>query len=95
MDEKIQHSILMTSLIALAALLFIWAAFIRKPSRGRRKHHHSADPRPQSNTEFLKARKRRKRRRKERLPMNPTLAETRGLPPIRDDHRSSGDHYQS
>lgn len=94
MNEKFEHSMLMGIIFLVIVAIFVWAAFIRKPSR-RHHSHRPRDPRPHSNTEFLKARKRRKRRRKDKLPMNPTLAQTRGLPPVRDDHRSSGDHYQS
>src|SRR5581483_2010783 len=68
------------------------AVFIRKPSRRRRRYHypkHGASSAPGKNGAEVTSRngeaepeKRRRRKRRER-PLNPTLAETRGLPPIR------------
>jgi hypothetical protein len=77
-------------IIILVLTVFIWAAFLRKPS-GRRaaRHHWKSDKTETSDKNAMgpdsppKARRRHKRRRP-RKPLNPTLAETRGLPPVRD-----------
>jgi hypothetical protein len=42
-----------------------------------------------------KPRRRRKRHRRSRSTRNPTLAETRGLPPLRDDRRPDHSDYSS
>lgn len=95
MDDNLQNTILVSALFVLIALVFAWAAFIRKPSRRREKHPR---PRPvlETNLSTAASVKQRKRRRRKRtqLPTNPTLAEIRGLPPIRNDYRASGDYYQ-
>lgn len=90
---------LRSRLIMVAAILLaisipaIWAVYFRKKPRHRKHHHHhvprvSAEPGavPEPSARF----KRRKKRRRSNHPnraLNPTLAETGGLPPIRGkDH---------
>ena len=63
---------------AVVGIIFLWAGFIRKPRRERRYKYHRA-PRQQP-----VAPKTAKRKRRSEPPMNPTLAETRGLPPVRE-----------
>ena len=83
-------------IVALALGILIWAAFIRKPGKRRHHkrhhhHHHSHEPAPvpgETQTEAdpgSRKRKWRRRRRRDHRPRNPTLAETGGLPPVRDE----------
>ncbi len=74
---------LIIGLVILALITFaaaIWALFIQAPSENRRA-------RGQVRREGEPHRKRRKwkRRRREHRPRNPTLAETGGLPPPREN----------
>ena len=83
----------------VTALVVLWAVFLRKKRRRRRSHHHehhgssvpaqvpgaskdASGPAPEEHHR----RHRRSRRRHRRL--NPTLAETGGLPPIRPEAAS-------
>jgi len=83
----------------VTALVVLWAVFLRKRRRRRRSHHHehhgssvpaqvpgaskdASGPAPEEHHR----RHRRSRRRHRRL--NPTLAETGGLPPIRPEAAS-------
>jgi len=80
------------SLVALGVLL--WAIYIRKP---RLAKHHGRDSERgmlltndevksrHSSRSFLGFGKRRKHRKRRARSRNPTLAETGGLPPIRND----------
>lgn len=75
---NMENRVLYLALTGLVVLLFLWAFFIRKPRRERRYKYRRA-PRSAS-TSHSKS----KRRHRSQPPMNPTLAETRGLPPIRE-----------
>jgi len=93
-----EYLIIVGCLLAVSLLVFIWAAFVRKPGSHpwlRRRHHHSHShrPAPAPVAEAPEERRkgwfslgkhhhRRHHRRRER-PRNPTLAEAGGLPPIR------------
>ena len=78
-------------LVTLAVL--IWVLFIRKPRRRHHSHqHHSHEfgmnPGAERETESGEAPSRRRKWRRPRRPhrpRNPTLAETGGLPPVRDE----------
>lgn len=91
-------SYIVVGAIALVTLLvLIWAMFFRNTKRRHRSHHHSHEhssapaesPATGSNGEdaSLSRHKRRRWRRSQRHnhSRNPTLAETGGLPPIRQD----------
>ena len=69
--------------VSLAACLLI-VAFRRLRKRRHRHHHH--DERHAGAVRPAQAQKRRRRRRRSgtQRPFNPTLAETGGLPPVRD-----------
>ncbi len=79
------------AIVFVITVIFIWAVWFRK--RGRRhKHHHRSEsqkgisPPPKDETPPVKHGHRKSRRSKrEHRPRNPTLAETRGLPPVRDE----------
>jgi hypothetical protein len=78
-------------LVLMVLAVFIWAAFFRGTSRRPRARHHwkSDNGAPARNGNATasapeRSEKRRTKRRRQRKPLNPTLAETRGLPPVRD-----------
>lgn len=73
------------SIVIIGAFVFA-KAFHKK--RKRRYEH------PKSSAQLSTPRKQKRRRRRSR-PTNPTLAETRGLPPKREDYRSVAEHYQN
>jgi hypothetical protein len=89
-------------LLALAAL--IWAAYFRKRRKHHHHHHHhhhhghewGKNPGNENGNEspmllsLFKTRKKRKLRKAHR-PRNPTLAETGGMPSIREDRPSSSE----
>ena len=83
--------ILIGAISVVTAIIFIWAVYFRK--RGRRhKHHHRSEsqkgispPREERPAPVKHGRKKSRRSRHEHRPRNPTLAETRGLPPVRDE----------
>jgi ABC-type nickel/cobalt efflux system permease component RcnA len=68
-------------------LIFIWAAFWRKPRRHKHSYHHpdAALPRREKRKPRLFGRRHRRHHRKDDHPMNPTLAQVGGLPPERRD----------
>lgn len=90
--------IVVAAMSGAAVLAMIWAFVFYKGGRRRRhRRHHSHDhfdrP-PQSRTANGKhvavasaavPARRWRRRRREHRPRNPTLAETRGLPPLREE----------
>jgi hypothetical protein len=77
------------SLFAVILFAVVWAVFIRRKSPRRRRRHHWRTHSPAivngsgSDSAPEPGRRRRRSRSNER-PRNPTLAETRGLPPLRD-----------
>jgi hypothetical protein len=91
-------AIFITLLVLIVAGVFIWAAFFRKPTRRRSSRHRSrpkeevASPNGAADAAAQTVRRRHKRRRK-RQPLNPTLAETRGLPPVRDKQSTPPPSY--
>ena len=79
-------------LIALA--IFYWAAFIRKKKSPHRRHrHHRPGYRERlkkNAAEIKQLVQPRERKPREHRPLNPTLAQTGGLPPVRDEEKSPG-----
>lgn len=77
-------------------LLLVWAAFVRSRRRRRHSHHHHhhhaqkpTEVPGASQNEDVPAPSEKRRRRHSRhrhRPRNPTLAETGGLPPIRQEN---------
>ena len=61
----------------------IWAAFIRRSDRRRERGEILTTP-ARDRSESSGSGRRRRRRREKGRPRNPTLAETGGLPPVRD-----------
>ena len=98
-DSPLYYMLIILGAITVAAILAcIWAIFysLKRKKRKHHKHrHHHRQPLPIAPTatgngaklppaEDRSQKKRRKQRRPHR-PMNPTLAQTRGLPPLRDE----------
>ena len=79
------------AILFVTLVIFIWAVYFRK--RGRRhKHHHRSEspkiispPKDERPAPVKHGRKKSRRSKRERRPRKPTLAETRGLPPVRDE----------
>jgi hypothetical protein len=83
------HTALFTSSITVVIIgAFIWVKVFHKKRKRRYEH-------PKSSTKLSSPRKQKRRRRRSEPPANPTLAETRGLPPVREDHRAVAEHYQN
>jgi type VI protein secretion system component VasK len=80
--------------IALVTLLAVlWAVYLRKRKRRHSRRPHSNDRREgappaqqdQQGEPAAGKRRRWRRRRRDHRPRNPTLAETGGLPPLREE----------
>jgi hypothetical protein len=85
--------IIFGSLVAVSLVVFIWAACIRKKPRRRKYRYHQSKGATaiQDEAEAAPApaepvRRKWRRPRSGRRLLNPTLAETRGLPPLRSRH---------
>ncbi|HEY1661169.1 MAG TPA: hypothetical protein VGI03_02010 [Verrucomicrobiae bacterium] len=89
--------ILLGAIFLVVLALFIWAMFIRKTKKRRRKYHQHrgtyGDKLKKGAGEIKELVDRHsERRRRVRYHRNPTLAETGGLPPRRDaDDQTSSD----
>jgi hypothetical protein len=87
--------IILGALALVAAAIFLWAAVVRKPRKRKHSYRHWHTPKPaegKSGADEEKShhhhggafhRRRRHRRHHRDRPLNPTLAETGGLPPVR------------
>ncbi|MGN6555901.1 MAG: hypothetical protein ACTHLW_19510 [Verrucomicrobiota bacterium] len=76
------------ALVLVVAAVFVWAAFIRKagerhPHHDRPHHWRASKSAEGKSTKPSVDSKGRQRRRRKGRPLNPTLAETGGLPPVR------------
>lgn len=73
----------------LGVALLAWFFFVRRGRRKRKRihrpHHWQLEPGESRATYRRRRRERRRRSAHPRLPMNPTLAETGGLPPRRSE----------
>jgi|HubBroStandDraft_6_1064221.scaffolds.fasta_scaffold1784179_1 hypothetical protein len=88
-----QTSIIFGSLMAVAVLAFGFVYLFRKKLLRRHRHHHhrhitAPDSATNSRTTEQSAKKKKKWRRSghPRRQLNPTLAQTRGLPPLRGEN---------
>ncbi|MGO8766710.1 MAG: hypothetical protein ACLQSR_16430 [Limisphaerales bacterium] len=84
----IQFFALIGVILLVVIGLFIWAVFLRRTKKRRRKHrHHHSSYREklEKGANDIKeiVEERRHRHRHGHRPVNPTLAETGGLPPRR------------
>lgn len=83
------------TLLAASGLgVFIALYFFKKKKRRRhhREHHFLHRPAEKEVAED-KSKHHRKHRRRSKPPINPTLAQTGGLPPVRDEDSSSFSKY--
>jgi FtsZ-interacting cell division protein ZipA len=79
-------------ILAVALIAFFWVVLFHKDGKRRRKHHHHHHHREDYSEQFRKSageikeliRQRRRGRHREHRPINPTLAQTGGLPPRRE-----------
>ncbi|HZV35788.1 MAG TPA: hypothetical protein VFB72_14530 [Verrucomicrobiae bacterium] len=82
-----------TLLAASIIAVLLGAYFFKQKKRRRRYHHHhqhnesqkTPTAQPKTPVHTHESRRSRRRRRSER-PMNPTLAQTGGLPPVRNEN---------
>ena len=82
--------IVLGAIVLVALIVFFWVLSFRKNEKRRHKHHHRHH-RKSYREQFRKGasgireliRQRRRQRRREHRSINPTLAQTGGLPPIR------------
>jgi hypothetical protein len=87
-------------LFVVLLVIVVWILCFRKPS-SRHHHHPRSRSRSAQRNETQEpaqpvVRKRRVRRSKYRQrPFNPTLAQTRGLPPLRDERQQSTSQFSS
>ena len=81
--------LLVGAVFLLATVLFLWAYATRRSRRAVAEHPRAVyRPEPLEEDEDGQKRHRKKRRRIEHpdnFPRNPTLSETGGLPPVRDE----------
>jgi cell division septation protein DedD len=84
-----EYVLLVGAILLVAGVVVFWAAAIRKP-KGERRYKYHRVPRGQTPPAPEAA----KRKRRSEPPRNPTLAETRGLPPMRESQPASDERYQ-
>ena len=88
-------ALVMMAVLGVVLLVVIWAVFIRKPSSGRRRERGRLTTAPPADSKDGESGRRRRRRRSRSGSRNPTLAETGGLPPLRDADDGRGDRNPS
>jgi len=91
--EWVDIMIVLGVILAVALAVFFWAVIFRKEGTSRRKHHHHHHHHHRTSyREQFKIgvggikelfRRHRHRRHRHHRQINPTLAETGGLPPLR------------
>lgn len=91
MTTFMQTLILSGAILLVAGGVALWAVLFRKKPRNRGYRYQRPQP---ASPETKPAAKGARRRRRTEPPRNPTLAETRGLPPIRDAASNANEHYQ-
>jgi FtsZ-interacting cell division protein ZipA len=91
LPEWVDFLIVLGAILLVAMIVFFWAHSIRKRKNRIRKyrhHHHRKGIRErfQRSTGDIKelVQQNRSGRRREHRPINPTLAQTGGLPPLRE-----------
>jgi len=72
--------------VVVMALLFFWAAYVRKSKRRSTSRSLGSDHLPKP---ILRSGERKRKRRRRWKNRNPTLSQTGGLPPNRDDNTFS------
>jgi hypothetical protein len=83
-----QILIIFGSLFAVTGIIAVWLIYFRKKRHHHEHHWKTRDARPgdaaDSSKIAVETGNRKERRRRKQRPRNPTLAETRGLPPVRE-----------
>ena len=91
-----EAAIILGIILSISAIIFIWAVWLRRKPRRRKHHQHrhitvpesTGTPAPDGTGTALESGPggsgRRRHSRHKTRPMNRTLAETKGLPPVRD-----------
>jgi hypothetical protein len=91
-----QTSIIFSAIAIVAVLAFGFVYVFRDKFTQRRKHHHfhrhvtgsaAPTPTPPADQDTTPRKKRWRRSRHPHRPLNPTLAQTRGLPPLRGENQ--------
>jgi hypothetical protein len=86
--------VVLGAILLVVLIAFFWALLIRKSGKRRRKYHHGHHPESyreqiQKGAGEIKEliRQHRRGRHREHRPLNPTLAQTGGLPPLRKSEK--------
>jgi hypothetical protein len=90
-QEAASPLIFLSSILAVGLVAFAWAVFIRKRKK-RRKHHHRPNTWEQEPVRHQSKHQHKQSghtARRAARPMNPTLADVRGLPPVRPDETTN------
>jgi hypothetical protein len=89
----LKNVVIFRAVAVVVIVILVWAVFLRKKSKRRRmlRRYHPYNSQigdtaetDKKETKFRFPWQRRHRRYRQRRPRNPTLAETGGLPPMRD-----------
>jgi hypothetical protein len=87
MSRVMEYVLLGSAVLVVTVVAFFWAAAIRRrPSQRRYKYHRANRDQPPPPPKP-------KRKRRAEPPRNPTLAETRGLPPLREPPATADQPY--
>ena len=89
--ESVDVLIVLGAIVLVALIIVFCVLSFRKDGKHPHKHHHHHRHRRSYREQFQKTtsgikeliKQRRRRRHREHRPINPTLAQTGGLPPIR------------
>ncbi|MBP9901340.1 MAG: hypothetical protein KBH45_07770 [Verrucomicrobia bacterium] len=76
----IEYLIIAGAVLLVTFAVLVWALVFRKPGKRRHSHH---PPAAESHRRESKTTRSQSRRRRRNFPRQPTLAETGGLPPLR------------
>ena len=85
-SSAVKNGVILTGVLFLVTLsLLLCALFFRGVFRARHRRNRSRthSKTPDQSSGKIRRRSHRRRHRRERYPLNPTLSETGGLPPLR------------
>jgi hypothetical protein len=77
-----QNLLIVGAMAAVTLALLVWVVYFRRRVRKRRRHAHAWERTPEEHSSRRRHR-RRTHQHPSQLPLNPTLAKSGGLPPIR------------
>jgi hypothetical protein len=91
-SSGVEVLLLIGAVVVIAAIFFIWAAYVRRPRKMhhtyRHLHQDNGGRRKRSGLSRLFGRKHRRRRKhSQERSVNPTLAQIGGLPAKREEHQ--------